>query len=42
MTRLAERAMNPLIGKSLVVYAEKPAAPAARPVPATTRAHAAA
>jgi SAM-dependent methyltransferase len=29
LTRLAERALNPVIGKSLVVYAEKPAAPAA-------------
>jgi SAM-dependent methyltransferase len=26
-TRLAERAMNPLVGKSLVIYAEKPLAP---------------
>ena len=26
VTRLADRALNPLIGKSLVVYAEKPAA----------------
>jgi len=43
VTRLAERAMNPLIGKSLVVYAEKPAArPVTRPVPATASAHAAA
>ena len=43
VTRLAEQAMNPLIGKSLVIYAEKPAAPQpARPVPATERAHAAA
>ncbi len=28
-TRLAERALNPLIGKSLVLYARKPVAPAA-------------
>ena len=43
-TRLAEQALNPLIGKSLVVYADKPAAPpsAQRPAPATERAHAAA
>ena len=43
-TRLAEQALNPLIGKSLVIYAEKPDAPpsAPRPVPATERAHAAA
>jgi len=43
-TRLAEQALNPLIGKSLVIYAEKPAAPpsAQRPAPATERAHAAA
>ncbi len=40
-TRAAEQALNPLIGKSLVIYAEKPAAPcAARPRP--ERAHAAA
>ena len=39
-TRLAEQALNPLIGKSLVLYAAKPAVPAA---PASTaRAHAAA
>jgi len=45
LTRAAERAMNPLIGKSLVVYAEKP--PARRgaravppPGPAAERAHA--
>ena len=32
VTRLAEQAMNPLIGKSLVIYAERPAEPpAARP-----------
>jgi SAM-dependent methyltransferase len=43
VTRLAEQGLNPLIGKSLVIYAEKPAAPpAAQPVPATERAHAAA
>jgi hypothetical protein len=27
LTRGAERALNPLIGKSLVLYARKPAAP---------------
>ena len=27
LTRLAERALDPVIGKSLVVYAEKPQAP---------------
>jgi SAM-dependent methyltransferase len=43
VTRLAEQALNPMIGKSLVIYAEKPARrPAAHPVPATERAHAAA
>jgi SAM-dependent methyltransferase len=42
-TRLAEQAMNPLIGKSLVIYAEKPAdRPRRHPVPAAERAHAAA
>jgi SAM-dependent methyltransferase len=30
-TRLADRALNPLIGKSLVVYASKPLAPARAP-----------
>jgi len=41
VTRLAEQGLNPLIGKSLVIYAEKPAAPAAaHPAPATERAHA--
>jgi SAM-dependent methyltransferase len=42
VTRLAEQAVNPLIGKSLVIYAEKPDAPPSvqRPVPATERAHA--
>ncbi|HXZ66685.1 MAG TPA: methyltransferase domain-containing protein [Streptosporangiaceae bacterium] len=34
VTQLADRALNPLIGKSLVVYATKPAAPAA---PGATR-----
>ena len=34
-TRLAERALNPLIGKSIVIYADKPnEAAAARGVPA--------
>ncbi len=43
LTRGLERALNPLIGKSLVIYARKPAA-AAEPVgpPRTRRAHAAA
>ncbi len=42
-TRLAERALNPLIGKSLVVYASKPSAPLARPRPLVTeKVHAAA
>jgi hypothetical protein len=43
-TRLAERALNPLIGKSIVIYADKPAEGAgARGVPvgqAAERAHA--
>jgi len=34
VTQLADRALNPLIGKSLVVYATKPAAAAVRPRPA--------
>ena len=43
LTRLAEQALNPLIGKSLVLYAAKPAVPAAPGAPASTpRAHAAA
>ena len=43
VTQLADRALNPLIGKSLVVYASKPAARAAqsRPV-AAEKVHAAA
>ncbi len=45
VTQLADRALNPLIGKSLVVYATKPAAPAAlvaaRPT-ASEKVHAAA
>ena len=41
VTRLAEQALNPLIGKSLVVYAEKPAAAVSAPdIPVTERAHA--
>ena len=47
-TRLAERALNPLIGKSIVIYADKPAADAepagsaraSRPGHAAERAHA--
>ena len=35
ITRVADQALNPLIGKSLVVYATKP--PAARGVPGITR-----
>jgi SAM-dependent methyltransferase len=34
LTRLAERALDPVIGKSLVIYAEKPQAPGAAPVAA--------
>jgi SAM-dependent methyltransferase len=43
LTRLAERALNPVIGKSLVIYAGKPAAPLAngRPVPRPDQAYAA-
>jgi SAM-dependent methyltransferase len=43
VTRLADRALNPLIGKSLVVYATKPAATAVQPRPAAPeKVHAAA
>jgi SAM-dependent methyltransferase len=42
VTQAADRALNPLIGKSLVVYATKPAATAARPRPAAEKLHAAA
>jgi hypothetical protein len=43
VTRLADRALNPLIGKSLVVYARKSSVPVAgqRPL-ATEKVHAAA
>jgi len=42
-TQLADRALNPMIGKSLVVYATKPAATAASPRPAAAeKVHAAA
>jgi SAM-dependent methyltransferase len=42
-TRLAEQALNPLIGKSLVVYADKPpAGPPSRPAPVPRQAHVAA
>ncbi len=34
ITRLADRALNPMIGKSLVVYASKPAVASAAPRPA--------
>jgi len=43
VTQLADRALNPVIGKSLVVYATKPAAAASRPSPtAAEKVHAAA
>jgi len=43
ITQLADRALNPLIGKSLVVYATKPALAARRPGPAASeKVHAAA
>jgi ubiquinone/menaquinone biosynthesis C-methylase UbiE len=43
VTQLADRALNPLIGKSLVVYATKPAPATARPRPAAPeKVHAAA
>jgi hypothetical protein len=35
LTRVADRALNPLIGKSLVVYAAKPAGPGAGSGPGT-------
>jgi len=34
LTRAAERLLDPLFGKSLVVYAERPAAPARLEQPA--------
>ena len=43
VTQLTDRALNPLIGKSLVVYATKPATATARPRPAAAeKVHAAA
>jgi len=42
VTRLADQALNPLIGKSLVVYATKPLAAATAPRPAAEKVHAAA
>ena len=43
VTQLADRTLNPLIGKSLVVYATKPIATAASPLPAAAeKVHAAA
>jgi hypothetical protein len=36
LTQAAERALNPLIGKSIVVYARKPQHVPARPVPVST------
>ena len=43
VTQLADRALNPLVGKSLVVYATKPIAAAANPRPAAAeKVHAAA
>jgi SAM-dependent methyltransferase len=41
-TRLADHALNPLIGKSLVVYATKPMVAGSRPAGAREEAHAAA
>ena len=38
VTRYADRVLNPLVGKSLVVYLEKPRASAFGPVPHTTTA----
>jgi hypothetical protein len=40
LTRTAERLLDPLFGKSLVVYADKPAAPGARDAGAGGAAHA--
>ena len=34
VTRYADRVLNPLVGKSLVVYLEKPSAPVSAAVPA--------
>jgi hypothetical protein len=43
LTQLADRALNPLIGKSLVVYATKPVTAGVRPRPAAPeKVHAAA
>ncbi len=42
VTRLADRALNPLIGKSLVVYATKPVTAARQPGPVAEKVHAAA
>ncbi len=43
VTQLADRALNPLIGKSLVVYATKPVTAGVRPRPAAPeKVHAAA
>ncbi len=42
LTQAAERALNPLIGKSLVVYARKPAVPLSAAWPAARQAEAAA
>jgi SAM-dependent methyltransferase len=42
VTQLADRALNPLIGKSLVVYATKPAVASLSPRPAAEKVHAAA
>ena len=41
LTRLAERALDPVIGKSLVIYAREAAALARRPVPRPEQAYAA-
>jgi SAM-dependent methyltransferase len=40
VTRLAERALNPLIGKSLVIYAEKPETRSGAPIVSRERVHA--
>jgi len=40
VTRYADRVLNPLVGKSLVVYLDKPPAPAVASVPLETGARA--
>ena len=39
VTRVLDRLLNPLLGKSLVLYAEKPLAPAPAPSPSASRSH---